>query len=118
MDDRPLAEQYHLLLRGHPLLISCTTVGELYEGAYRGNWGDKRFRRMLRFLDQCTVIESSAEVCRRWGEIRALRKRQPISAQDAWIAATALAYDCPLVTHNPADFEGIPGLKLITAVGT
>lgn len=115
MDDRPLAEPYQLLLRGHPLLISFMTVGELYEGAFRANWGSRRFRKMHRFLEQCAVIESAPEICRRWGEVRALRRRQPISTNDAWIAATALAYGCPLVTHNAADFKDIPRLKLLTA---
>ncbi|HXG12040.1 MAG TPA: PIN domain-containing protein, partial [Gemmataceae bacterium] len=89
-----------------------------YEGAYRRNWSDKRFRRMFRLLDRYTVIESSPEICRCWGEIRALRKRQSIAPDDAWIAATALACDCPLVTHNPTDFKGIAGLQIITAAET
>jgi predicted nucleic acid-binding protein len=33
---------------------------------------------------------------------------------DAWIAATALLYDAPLVTHNRGDYLGIPGLTLIS----
>jgi hypothetical protein len=33
---------------------------------------------------------------------------------DAWIAATALEFRLELVTHNPADFQGIPGLIVIT----
>jgi predicted nucleic acid-binding protein len=33
---------------------------------------------------------------------------------DAWIAASAVAYDCPLVTHNPGDFGGIEDLKILT----
>lgn len=70
---------------------------------------------MLRHLERYTVIESSPDICQRWGEIRAVRKRQPIAVDDAWIAATALVYDCPLVTHNPADFRGIRGLRVLTA---
>ncbi len=33
---------------------------------------------------------------------------------DCWIAATALAFGLELVTHNPADFRGIPGLAVVT----
>jgi predicted nucleic acid-binding protein len=43
-----------------------------------------------------------------------MRRLQLISAEDARIAATAIEYACPLVTHNSADFHGIPGLTIIT----
>lgn len=33
---------------------------------------------------------------------------------DSWIAATALYLGLPLVTHNPADFQGIEALHVIT----
>ena len=41
---------------------------------------------------------------------RSLGKRTEVA--DAWIAATALLYDAPLVTNNPTDYMGVPGLKL------
>ena len=45
--------------------------------------------------------------------VRAI-KGHPINAGDAWIAATALRHDLPLVTHNRSDFEHIPGLAVIS----
>lgn len=36
--------------------------------------------------------------------------------EDAWIAATALQYELPLVTHNPTDFEDIEKLEIVTTV--
>jgi predicted nucleic acid-binding protein len=36
-----------------------------------------------------------------------------IEYADAWIAATALLYGVPLVSHNRSDYLGVPGLKLI-----
>ena len=60
------------------------------------------------------VIPSSPEVCRAWATIREQRRSQPISVDDAWIAASALAWSAVLATHNPVDFQGIVELGLIT----
>jgi tRNA(fMet)-specific endonuclease VapC len=38
----------------------------------------------------------------------------PIAPADAWIAATAIVYRAPLITHNRKHFEGIAGLKVIS----
>lgn len=56
------------------------------------------------------------EVCRTWGNLRAERQAigKVISPQDAWIAATAIRYDVPLVTNNAKDFQDIVKLKVIT----
>ena len=37
-----------------------------------------------------------------------------IDCADAWIAATALIADAPLITHNRSDYLGVPGLTLIS----
>jgi predicted nucleic acid-binding protein len=53
-----------------------------------------------------------------WADIRARCRSagRPISPQDAWIAASALQYALPLVTHNTADFEAVETLDIITTV--
>ena len=47
-----------------------------------------------------------------WARIMS-RKGQPISSADAWISATAVRHDLPLVTHNPRHFQ-IEGLEVVT----
>jgi tRNA(fMet)-specific endonuclease VapC len=42
------------------------------------------------------------------------RNGRPISAADAWVAATALYLGVPLVTHNQNHFIGIDGLLIIS----
>jgi predicted nucleic acid-binding protein len=42
-----------------------------------------------------------------------LRRQRRMGLADAVIAATALVHDRPLVTRNSADFDWIPGLKLV-----
>jgi tRNA(fMet)-specific endonuclease VapC len=116
INEHSLAEEYLGYLQGHTAAVSFMTIAELYEGAYRAGWGAKRFRKLHLALDHYVVFDFTIEVCQRWGEIRYQRRRQPISTDDAWIAATALVYRCPLMTHNPADFRGIPKLQIISAL--
>jgi len=40
--------------------------------------------------------------------------RRRIECADAWIAATAILYDAPLVTHNREDYLGVPGLSVVS----
>jgi tRNA(fMet)-specific endonuclease VapC len=48
-----------------------------------------------------------------WARIKC-RKGRPIEDADAWIAAAALLYELPVVTHNPRHFQHIEGLKVLT----
>lgn len=109
-----LGRVYRPLVAHHALAVSFMTVAELYEGAYRNDWGTARRRALDEIQHSFIVIASTLELCAGWGEVRWMRRRQPIAPDDAWIAATAIEYDCPLVTHNPKDFHSIPGLQIVT----
>ena len=110
----PLAARYRAHLEGQTLALSFMSVGELYEGAFRAAWGQLKLARLEATLRSYLIIPSSPQICRHWGMIRFERRAAPISVDDAWIAATARAHGCPLVTHNPADFTGITDLQVIT----
>jgi len=114
MRNHRLAEAYRRHLEGHTLPISFMTVGELFEGAFRANWDRNRMGQLEATLRTYVVVPSNHRICQRWGEVRSVRRHQPISAEDAWVAATAVEYGCPLVTHNSADFQSIPNLSIIT----
>ncbi len=117
MKGHRIFRRYQPRLEGHTLAISFMTVAELYEGAFRDNWSERKLLKLREALRNYVVLPSSAEVCIRWGKIRSDRRRQPISVDDAWIAATAAAHGCPLVTHNPRDFRGIDGLEVLSVDG-
>lgn len=112
------AGYYASHLEGRILTISFMTVAELFQWAAIRNWGARRRSQLESSLQNYTVLPFDIAMCRWWGEIRAQCRvaGQPISPQDAWIAAAALRHDLPLVTHNPDDFKVIEGLELITAV--
>jgi len=61
-----------------------------------------------------TILPYNEDICDRFGWIRCQRRNKPISVPDALIAATALVYDLPLMTHNVRDFDGIEGLNVMT----
>jgi len=37
----------------------------------------------------------------------------PIGVADAWIAATALEHDIPLITNNAGHYAGVEGLTVV-----
>jgi len=106
-------------LEGHLLLISFMTVAELEQWALTHRWGEPRRRELEELLSRFTVVPSDRDLCRWWAvaSVSARRKGRPILVADAWIAATALLFGVPVATHNPADFVGVDGLKVITEVG-
>ncbi len=109
------AEAYRPHLSGRILAISFMTVAELDRWALQRNWGTARQERMAAFLAQFTIILVDRTLCRTWARVgdQARRQGRPIQAADAWIAATALALDVPLVTNNRADYAGVATLRLL-----
>jgi predicted nucleic acid-binding protein len=110
------ARLYASLLRGNRLAISFMTVAELFQWAVTRNWGLARTERLERAISTYLVIPPDLNLCRVWGRVRAEQQRagHTIDSQDAWIAATALHFSLPLVTHNPNHFQGIAGLDVRT----
>lgn len=116
MKSHPLAAVYSPHLTGYRLTVSFQTVAELLAGAALAQWGTRKRAALEAELSKYLIFHSDRPTCDRWAEVKAARRAQPISDTDCWIAATALARRVELVTHNPADFAGIPGLMVITEV--
>lgn len=113
------AADYESHLNGQHLTISFMTVAELYQWAATRKWGTRRREQLTQSLKSgYTILSFDFSLCQIWGNLRAQRQSvgKPISSQDAWVAATALHYNIPLVTHNPKDFVDISNLKIITTV--
>ena len=112
----PLAVVYSQHLQGKLVSISFITVGELYFGAEKAKWGEKRRNQLETTLRNFVVIPYDHDIARCYGRIVAGRERKgrPISCADAWIAACAVRHGVPLVTHNAQDFDVIADLHVIT----
>lgn len=110
------AEAYAPHVEGRLLAIAFITVGELYFGAEKKNWGEQKRKALETTLRNFVVIPYDHEIARCYGRLVAERQRNgsPIAPNDAWIAACTVRHAVPLVTHNAKDFEGITSLRVIT----
>jgi len=111
----PLAQPYLPLLQGKLLYLSFMTVAELFRWAEQHAWGETRLKQLKYTIQNYTVLHSDSNICWYWAKVRSIKGR-PMPEADAWIAATALRYDLPLLTHNVKDFEHLQsvGLHLIS----
>lgn len=114
MKRRPEAELYRRHLDGQLLCISFITVGELFAGAEKAHWNDHQRRQLEENLKNYVVLGYDVEVAKAYGRAKAQTLHNPVADNDLWIAATALAFECALVTHNRRHFDRIRTLALIT----
>jgi tRNA(fMet)-specific endonuclease VapC len=116
MRGHELARLYAPRLEGKLLAISFITVGEMYYGAEKRQWGVQKRKQLETTLRNFVVVPYDHEIARCYGRLVAERERQgkPITCADAWIAACAVRHDVPLVTHNANHFENITNLQVIT----
>lgn len=114
--NHPLGYRYDPELVGRVPLISFMTVAELERWALQYQWSSKRLHWLHLYLKRFVVVPSSLDLCHKWAgvTVAAQAAGRRIESADAWIAATAVLHNVPLVTHNRNDYLGVPGLKLIT----
>jgi tRNA(fMet)-specific endonuclease VapC len=88
------------------------TEAELEHWAIAANWSIKRIEWLRLYLSRFAIVPSSHALVVKWAEAMALaRKRgRRIESADAWVAATALLYEAPLLTHNKSDYLVCIGL--------
>ena len=111
--DVPVAQPFRPMIFRKRIAVSFMTLAEIHEGIYRSHWGETKRQRILDGLRQFVILPFTANVCEIWGRIRAERRQQPISVGDAWIAATAVVYQLPLLTNNVKHFHSITELNLL-----
>jgi len=114
-DSRALAYRSHVA--GRLLGISFMTLAELDRWPLERDWGQGRKLELAQYLTKYTVLPVSRELCAKWAEVAfaAKRKGRPIETADAWIAASALHYQVPLITNNRDDCSSVEGLALLSA---
>ena len=114
MNGSGYAALYKPHVEGKLIAVSFITVGELYFGAKRKNWGDAKVADLKDRLRAVTIVPYDDSVCRVYADIKAAceSKGKTVGANDLWIAACAIRHSIPLVSNNFKHFDGIPGLIL------
>jgi tRNA(fMet)-specific endonuclease VapC len=96
------------------LAISSVTLAELYAGAYKHSQVNRLLALIADLLREVQVIDFDSACAQKFGQVRGTLLQQGISVPttDLMIASAALVHNLTLVTHNTADFQKIPGLRL------
>ncbi len=113
-------------IKGHPavwskfvqysagIAISVVSAGELWAWASRKQSSQSSRKAITEFIETVDVLEVDLTVALRFGMLRGelLDSGITIPNLDRLIAATALVGDLTLVTHNVADFQAVPNLRI------
>jgi tRNA(fMet)-specific endonuclease VapC len=113
---RDEARFYHPHLSGNILIVSFQTQAELLRWGISAGWGSGRRKHRKAHLQHYVIEDSSYALSLRWAEAMESGRRngRPITAADAWIAATALHLNVPLIIHNRKHFIGVDGLTVVS----
>jgi tRNA(fMet)-specific endonuclease VapC len=111
---RPASLAHRFIQHTGQLAISSVTLAELYAGAYRHSHADRLLSLIGDLRQEVDVLDFDAACAEKFGQVRGVLLQQGIAVPttDLMIAAAALVHDLTLVTHNTADFQTIPNLRL------
>lgn len=100
-------------------VISVVTTAELRAGVLAAADIATRDQRLntLEFAMSIAVLPITEGIGRVWAQMRAylVAAGSRVNANDLWIAATAAAYQIPVVTQD-ADFDALSGVAGLTVV--
>ncbi|MFF3224404.1 type II toxin-antitoxin system VapC family toxin [Nocardia suismassiliense] len=103
-------------MEGYEWGVSVVTLGELRRGVLHAADPESAARRLSTYqlAQRFQPLEIDEDVAERWAllvsRLRAAGRKVPIN--DSWIAATAMAYNIPIVTQD-GDYDAMPDLRII-----
>lgn len=114
-----LAALYAPHLTGKSLVVSAQTVAELRFGGLNAGWGARRMEELEARIRKAAVAPFDDALAWTHARLRQDCVRighglgHKLHDGDRWIAATALRFGVPLVSHDGI-FKDVPGLTLVT----
>ena len=112
---RPGGLAHRFVQYGGGLFLPTIVLGELHTGAYHVDDPAPLLQKIADLLKDVEVLPFDQECAEQFGKVRGRLLRQGVSVPtpDLMIGAVALVHNLTLVTHNTADFQHIPGLRLV-----
>jgi len=113
------SQLYAAHIQGRPLVLAAQSAAELWASALIGGWGETRRRELDERLSLVRIAGVTRSIARVYASLKADCRavghplHDKIHDGDRWIAATAVRYSIPLVSHDGV-FKDVPGLDLIT----
>jgi tRNA(fMet)-specific endonuclease VapC len=94
---------------------SFQTLAELRYWSVEQRWSNKKWNELLLHLEPYVLVEHSFAITEQWALVMHTAKKagRRILAADAWVAATAIELNLPLLTNNEKDFLGVQNLEII-----
>jgi predicted nucleic acid-binding protein len=103
-----------------PVYLSPVTLAELRLGIEMAADPGVRQKRLATYrrMTRKPLLPIDADTADVFGELAGLLAKgggrsHRTRVQDLWLASQAIQHGLGLVTRNPADFDGIPGLDLV-----
>jgi tRNA(fMet)-specific endonuclease VapC len=112
---RPAGLVHRFVQHAGRLCLPTIVLGELYAWAYqRLNPASLLHSLANDLLPEVLVLDFDSKCAEEFGKTRGHLLRQGIivGRADLMIASVALVHNLTLVTHNTADYQKIPGLRL------
>jgi len=111
---RPAQLAHRFIQYAGGLAIPTIVLAELFAGAYKHPNPPRLLTLISDLLQEVNVLDFDAACAERFGKERGTLLKQGISVSrmDMMIASVALVHNLTLVTHNTADYQNIPGLRL------
>lgn len=110
----PAGQAHRFFQYGGGITISTVVLAELYAGAYKHPNPPKLLALINDLLQEVAVLDFDSACAEEFGKLQGglLQQGMTVSVADLMIAAVALVHNLTLVTHNTADYQNIPGLRL------
>ncbi len=111
---RPAGLAHRFFQHAGGLAIASVSLAELYSGAYKRPQPARLLASIGDLLQDVIVLAFDTICAEQFGRIQGTLLQQGIQVPtaDLMVASVALVHNLTLVTHNTADFQPIPGLRL------